>query len=381
MPNGQRPPPEGIEQFQTRGHVPGESLAAEIKRIAAEGKARLAENDARQRIADAFDARKIGDLEARKLLADVEQKRAEKAEKDKQSFKEKQAKAQGKPPPEPKDIMQPPSSLDSNDQRVQPSALPGGAVGGAGAQQVLSQLVGGEGPGAQQMPGQVGSTETTFGIQNIGGGVDETQPPLFAPTVEQRFRQRQLTPAEMQSAQFAKMQGQAGAPVPPSVAAGWRSFSPLSDPSAQTLGRISDDLARVKNSILQDGFEQHKDEWQEIQANYFDQGWIPIRDDKFFVADEFLVLQVPEIERKFVRARPGNAEERWLKEHNLWKEGNGEEQENHFILQMIAVNLARRLNGSAPQAEQAIQERKQRRDEEQQLVQEADQNFNTLVGQ
>ena len=114
MANGQRPPPEGVEQVGTTGFTPGESLAAQIKQIAAQREARKSEQEARRLLMDANDAKQIGELEAKKILTDLRQKRLEKAEKDKQAAKSR-AQSGGKPAPEPKDIMPPPANLTSKD--------------------------------------------------------------------------------------------------------------------------------------------------------------------------------------------------------------------------------------------------------------------------
>ncbi len=344
-----------------------DSLAAQIQQIEAERKARKAESDAKILLADAADSRKLGQVKAQQVLTERARARAEKQEKEQQAAKAKAQGGGGQKQPEPKDIMPPPSSLSSKDTRLDPSALPGGALGGSAAQQILSQMVGGQ----RGLP-TVQSSETTTGIgQGTGFGGQS----IFFPDVRTQQRERELTPTDMQAAQFARLSQEVGAPVPPTVAAGWRQFSPLSDPTAQTLNAISDNLGRVKNDIFNDGFEQHQDAWHEVQANYFDQGLIPIREERLLRKDRFTMVEVREIELLLAKAsRRDKSATRELEEMEFGPKG-----ENHWLLEIIAVNMARRLNSSSPQAEQAVQERVQRKAKAQQDDQETDQDFQTLM--
>ncbi len=369
-----------------------DSLAAKIEQIAAEGKARQAENKARILLADANDSRELGSIKARKVLVERARARTEKLEKEKAAAKAKGQQG-GQKQPEPKDIMSPPSGLDSNDQRLDPSSLPGGAIGGAGAQQVLSQLVGGEGPGAAQIPGAGGlpqtvrSAETTTGIgqgQGFGGRS------IFFPDTQTRTRERELTPSEMQSAQFAKMQGEAAAQVPISVRAGARNISPFMTGNP---GQALEDLRSETRQLLETmrtttgglfgiGGEERGEEfriaWQNLQVDWLDTGQVIIREPGgTFSGATTEMVDISVVERWLVEAQQSSKSPAARELRRLGLQRGGE---NEHIKDIILQDRALRLGQQSPNAEAAVEQRRKRKEEIDQAVAESESLWSRIVG-
>tara|TARA_Y100000310_G_scaffold314035_2_gene363044 strand:+ start:2133 stop:3614 length:1482 start_codon:yes stop_codon:yes gene_type:complete len=202
-----------------------DGLAGQIAQIEAQRKARQANQkadaalqDARSWFETAKESTHLGELKAEQIIRERIKTRDEKEAKEKAAAKAKAQSGAGGKQQEPRDIMAPPTSLSSKDPgRVDPSALPGGALGGSAAQQILSQMVSGQGSpqgseampqGGGGIPQTVRSTQTTTGIgQGRGFGGRS----IFFPDVQTRTSERDITPAERESALLSRQRRLVGA--------------------------------------------------------------------------------------------------------------------------------------------------------------------------
>lgn len=343
-----------------------DDLATAIERKEAERKARRQILQAKLAEAEARDELELGQIKGRKVLEERQEKARAQLERQRQ---------QGGAP-EPQEVMPPPSlnSLDRN--RLDPSAMPpSAAVGGAGAQQVLSQLVG----GGQQGPPTVGSSELEVGEDIVKAG--PLGQPFSVPDVRQRFRQRELTPHEIGLGEKVRRELDAPLPSPsPSVALGLRNFSRVGPaPKPETLSQIQDDLHALNRSIESTGdFEAFRSDFETLQLDFLDMGQaLLVTPPGFFSLTRSpgptLTVPAARIEQLLQRMANDDAEaEKELRD--LAKVG-----ENEALIDHIGNMMLLRRDPNNPIGQRAIAESQQRRQQEAAELEQNEQLYQLII--